>query len=345
MNGAPIQSQVRLPLAVACDVVLQGIRIRLGRSLVTMTGIVLGIAFLMSIVAGQLARDSVRHEQQLRTELQRVTSFLTAESGPLAGRTLGLLSIGPLSEIESRLVAALARQQPQQIRWAAAVPPPRTGPAAQFTVVAPAQVAHEASAVVVLGGSPPPDLDWSAMLATARQPVVAFTRQPTGSAPAGVTWVALSRELRPEDRAAAAAEARRARFRTGWIVVIALMVTVIGIANSMLMSVTERFREIGTMKCLGALSSFIRQLFIIESSLMGAVGAAIGAVFGSLFALAIYGLTYDFGMVLSSLAWGRLGLYGLAALLAGILLAILAALYPASFAARMVPATALRTNV
>ncbi|NQU11976.1 hypothetical protein HQ590_14370, partial [bacterium] len=138
---------------------LQGIRIRLGRSLVTMTGIVLGIAFLMSIVAGQLARDSVRHEQQLRTELQRVTSFLTAESGPLAGRTLGLLSIGPLSEIESRLVAALARQQPQQIRWAAAVPPPRTGPAAQFTVVAPAQVAHEASAVVVLGGSPPRDLD------------------------------------------------------------------------------------------------------------------------------------------------------------------------------------------
>ena len=38
-----------------------------------------------------------------------------------------------------------------------------------------------------------------------------------------------------------------------WLIIMSLIVCVVGIANSMLMAVTERFREIGTMKCLGAL--------------------------------------------------------------------------------------------
>ncbi|MCK4402075.1 ABC transporter permease, partial [bacterium] len=42
-----------------------------------------------------------------------------------------------------------------------------------------------------------------------------------------------------------------------WLVVLSLMVCVVGIANAMLMSVTERYKEIGTMKCLGALDRFI----------------------------------------------------------------------------------------
>ena len=63
-----------------------------------------------------------------------------------------------------------------------------------------------------------------------------------------------------------------------WIIVISLLVTVIGIANSMLMSVTERFRDIGTMRCLGALSGFVRTLFLVEAAFMGVVGGAFGAV-------------------------------------------------------------------
>ena len=65
-----------------------------------------------------------------------------------------------------------------------------------------------------------------------------------------------------------------------WVVVISLLVTVIGITNALLMSVTERFKEIGTMKCLGALSGFIRQLFLIESMFIGLVGSLAGIVIG-----------------------------------------------------------------
>ena len=49
-----------------------------------------------------------------------------------------------------------------------------------------------------------------------------------------------------------------------WLIGLSLLVCVVGIANAMLMSVTERFREIGTMKCLGALDSFIVKLFLLE---------------------------------------------------------------------------------
>ena len=60
----------------------------------------------------------------------------------------------------------------------------------------------------------------------------------------------------------------------------ALLVCFVGIMNSMLMSVTERFKEIGTMKCLGALDRFIVTLFFIEAGLMGLIASAAGLVSG-----------------------------------------------------------------
>ncbi|KKK92645.1 hypothetical protein LCGC14_2700850, partial [marine sediment metagenome] len=70
--------------------------------------------------------------------------------------------------------------------------------------------------------------------------------------------------------------------RTGWLIIISFMVCVVGVANAMLMSVTERFREIATMKCLGALDSFIMIIFVMESSLQGLAGGIIGVVVGAL---------------------------------------------------------------
>ena len=50
----------------------------------------------------------------------------------------------------------------------------------------------------------------------------------------------------------------------------------VGIINAMLMSVTERIREIGTMKCLGALDAFILKIYFIEAALQGLIGTAMG---------------------------------------------------------------------
>ncbi len=351
-----IQEQVKLPVAIALEVVLQGIRIRLGRSIVTILGVALGIAFLMSILTSQLIRQGVSNEQKTRAEIQRMISFLTADSGPLRDRTIGVIQTGPLSPLETRFLDGIRDSRPASVLWA----PASLGVAAPPSVqaVALAAVARDASAVVVMGDGSLPVMDWPSILEPSRQKVVAFARKiPPGKAPstesqpapvyaiAGATVVDLSRELKQDEIDARNAALKTERYRSVWIIVVSLLVTVIGISNSMLMSVTERFREIGTMKCLGALSSFIRRLFLIESTLVGTIGALLGVLFGIIFPLVLYGWSFSLGMVIGSLNWGQLGLYGLFSLVVGIVLSMVAAVYPARFASRMVPAAALRSNI
>jgi len=132
--------------------------------------------------------------------------------------------------------------------------------------------------------------------------------------------------------------------RQNWVVVMSLVLSTVGITNSMLMAVAERFREIGTMKCLGALDSFIVKLFFIEAGLMGVVASLFGFVVGwglvtliNLFRLgtAIWG-------AVSPLTW--LVLLG-QAMGIGILLTVVATILPAYRAAKMPPAAALRVEV
>ncbi len=86
-------------------------------------------------------------------------------------------------------------------------------------------------------------------------------------------------DLGPEDRRADSSPKQR------WIILLSLLVCAVGIVNAQLMAVTERFREIGTMKCLGALDRFVLRLFLLEAGMQGLVGAAAGALGGALFAL------------------------------------------------------------
>jgi ABC-type lipoprotein release transport system permease subunit len=125
-----------------------------------------------------------------------------------------------------------------------------------------------------------------------------------------------------------------------WLVIMALMVSVVGIANSMLMSVTERFREIGTMKCLGALDKFIVKLFLFESALLGLLGSLLGALLGILVMWLVLSFRYNFDppylqFLEILLLSGALGL----------ILAVVAAILPAREAARMPAAAALRVDV
>lgn len=129
-----------------------------------------------------------------------------------------------------------------------------------------------------------------------------------------------------------------------WLVSLSLLVCVVGITNAMLMSVTERYREIGTMKCLGALDKFIVELFLLESSFQGLAGSIGGVIIGCLFMtlsnMASYGMEpISVFPVLPVLE------YALFSVVAGLILSIVGALYPAYRAAKMPPADAMRTEV
>ncbi len=126
-----------------------------------------------------------------------------------------------------------------------------------------------------------------------------------------------------------------------WLVTLSLMVCVVGITNAMLMSVTERFREIATMKCLGALDSFIMINFVLESALLGVAGGIGGVVLGML--LGVLRSLWGFGsLALSNLPGLELLWAAGLCLVAGVVLAAMAAVYPAWVAARLAPMEAMR---
>ena len=128
-----------------------------------------------------------------------------------------------------------------------------------------------------------------------------------------------------------------------WLILISLLVCAVGITNAMLMSVTERFREIGTMKCLGALDWFVVKLFLIEAAFLGIAGSAAGALLG--FFAALFAWMAQYGNLLAIIPWGQVFLRLLAAILVGVILSVIGAIYPARRAGRMPPADAMRTEM
>jgi len=342
-----VKEQIKLPLRVGYDITIQGIRIRLGRSIVTLLGVVFGIAFLMSVLVSQIIRQGVRDEEELRQAIKRMYNMLTTEAGVPKGRQYGIVQVGPLNVKEERFLKRISEEKPDQINWYSSgdVSVKNAGDL-QLNKASLDKIGENASTVFLMGKGTPPSIEWSSLLTSARQKVVASTRKDLSLGNIGdVRFVALDRELRPEEIAKMDKEKRKEHFRYVWILIISLLVTIIGIINSMLMSVTERFREIGTMKCLGALSSFIRQVFLIESSIIGLIGSFLGAIMGVIFSFIAYGITYGFPLVFSSLDFGGVFFAFMASLVAGTIFAVIAAIYPANFASKMVPATALRTNV
>lgn len=129
-----------------------------------------------------------------------------------------------------------------------------------------------------------------------------------------------------------------------WLITMSLIVCVVGIANAMLMAVTERFREIGTMKCLGALNRFIVELFLLESGFQGLAGAIVGALLGCLFTILFNLKSYGLDLFWNFPLWQTLAIIAVACII-GMILAVVGAAGPAYQAAKMPPAEAMRVEV
>ena len=131
----------------------------------------------------------------------------------------------------------------------------------------------------------------------------------------------------------------------GAIGTIALVVAALGIANTMVMSILERTREIGIMKAIGGSEEDIKKIFFVEAAAIGAIGAGFGLLLG-------WGVTRIANLVANARLlpqgesavnlfyfpiWLILGAIGF-----GIGMSLLAGLYPAFRAARIDPIEALR---
>lgn len=319
-----VQRQAKLPTSKAVEIAWKSIRMRLSRSLVVTSGIILAMAFLMYILSSDKALDGMRawtntaadtteikaasarvHDLQPKVQ-ELAAAFTTAaaklpsdasdkfdakktfgEDFPQIQKDLGPLPVSP--DVMKKLLATKPEMVQTFNQWREAT-------------------AQLREAKATLNG--PQNL--TAMMKG--------NGVPTGEA-----------------------EIRNAKIQTNWLIALALLVAFAGILNAMLMSVTERFREIGTMKCLGALDSFIVKLFLIESCFQGGAGTIMGILLG--LALSLVGVTSQYG----GYAWKMYPYSSIAAaagvcMVIGVVLTVGGAVYPAWRAARMHPIEAMRSD-
>jgi len=129
------------------------------------------------------------------------------------------------------------------------------------------------------------------------------------------------------------------------VAMIAITVATLGIINTMVMSILERYREIGIMKAIGASDKDVKKIFFFESGMIGFLGGVFGLALGWLVSMLINQVANHFlakqGVpyvdYFSFPWWLCLG-----AVVFSILVSLAAGVYPASRAARVDPVVALR---
>jgi putative ABC transport system permease protein len=121
---------------------------------------------------------------------------------------------------------------------------------------------------------------------------------------------------------------------------LAVFIAVLGIVNTLVLSVAERTRELGMLRAVGALRRQIRTMIVLEALVIAVFGAVVGLVLGVGFAVALQRTLVDQGITVLEIPWVGLVLFLVVAGLVG----VLAALWPAFRAGRLNVLRAIATE-
>ncbi|MEJ5307406.1 MAG: FtsX-like permease family protein [candidate division WOR-3 bacterium] len=151
-----------------------------------------------------------------------------------------------------------------------------------------------------------------------------------------VTWEDFAFEIKAIDSAK--------KYSGGIIIFVILIIGGVGIANTILLSIYERFKEIGTMRAMGAPNQVILKMFVFEGALIGLIGSLFGMLLGGLISLYLYRVGLDFSGVIGDMDIGYpiksifRGSFNLISILQagifGTFIGVLASFYPARRAIR-----------
>lgn len=121
---------------------------------------------------------------------------------------------------------------------------------------------------------------------------------------------------------------------------LAIFIAVLGIVNTLYLSVLERTREIGMLRAVGTSRRQVRGMIVLESVVLSVFGAVVGIVLGLAFGIALQQALAAFGVSKLGIPWGQLVVYLVIAMVVG----ALAALWPARRAAKLDVLQAITTE-
>jgi putative ABC transport system permease protein len=121
---------------------------------------------------------------------------------------------------------------------------------------------------------------------------------------------------------------------------LALFIALLGIANTLALSVLERTREIGLLRAVGMLRSQAREMVLAESAMVAVFGAALGVGVGAVFGIAAASAMPSSIIVATAIPWTTISVIVLAAAICGLVAGVL----PARRAAKLDVLRAIETE-
>jgi ABC-type lipoprotein export system ATPase subunit/ABC-type lipoprotein release transport system permease subunit len=122
---------------------------------------------------------------------------------------------------------------------------------------------------------------------------------------------------------------------------LALLVATLGVANTMMMAIYERTREIGVLKALGATNREVRRMFTADAVLLGIIGGIVGVILGTLLGRLVDWIGHLYLESEGVIGIGQMSIVppwlAIGALIFAGLIGVLGGLYPAARAARLDP--------